>query len=494
MRNALNEPRIVVRADINDLLNRLPPHDLLIGMLRYGAHLPHLGTLRTPLKLLLSHMVAFEDASFFAGKQIVVLDDTIYRGHEMRRICAYLTGSCGVNAAAITRAVAVINERSTYETPEVFVKRLPYAEYIVWKEALASVVSADLRPTERDYPLYYFEVGDLSPGRVLSHLQHFGSLHPIRPNADAKTFRVTLTLAASMLGAQAFQVPGLTIEPVCKIRFHLYRDTPSSPLRMVVIPMAFCRLNTTEFFGSRADLTFATDAGLRSDFLREVHASNALDPNAFVYYLVSRTLGAVVLRNFLSRLAPRLGFVRMTSLDPSAVDGSVLYDLPNAYHEFYASMLQQLPLDVLDEQMALVDQDNADWSVRSHTPAQRKRDPMIPDTYQITEFVSSRSDQPQSAPGEPPLSTRPISHAQLFAEYDDPVFVSEALDDLIESGLLRATDSPLDPAHESWGRVLAPGGEYKAQEIETLSAAWGVEPGVTDDVVREELLELWGPF
>src|SRR5437899_870675 len=82
--------KVDVRGDIDELFSILPEYDVLIGMLRYGAHLPHLASVSSILTLLLSHMVPFMPREFFASKRLLVLDDTIYRGSEMSRMVATL--------------------------------------------------------------------------------------------------------------------------------------------------------------------------------------------------------------------------------------------------------------------------------------------------------------------------------------------------------------------------------------------------------------------
>lgn len=488
------EQDVDVSRDIESLLSRLPSHDMVIGMLRYGAHLPHLCELALPMNLVLSHIVPFMNRAAFADKKIVILDDTIYRGSEMQRIMQDLTDRMGVTLAQLYRAVAIVNSRSKY-LPDNDAPRLKDADYIVWKESLASLVRGGLRPTERDYPLYYFETADLSLGRMLSHLHRFGALHPASADLAGKAFRATLTLSSDLLG-DVRDLPGLDVEDVCKIRFHFYRTCENGPLRMVVIPMAFSRLTIDHFLESGSGEVLAANLGLRSAFYRDVYTSDSAEPRAFLYYMVSRSLGAVALNSFLTRLSARFGTATLVSLPSEKIDGNVRYVFPPLYTEFYEHVREALPLVSGGEQLDLVDSLN--WRPRDGgVQRELKRDPIIPESYQITEFVCAKTKPakwerkewvPNSELGQG------VAHRELLAYFRNPLFVSAALDDLIDSGLLRAQDCAMDAASNVWERMLFPGGEFKAQEIHTVADAWGVETGVSDDVVREELLELWGPF
>jgi hypothetical protein len=475
-----------VRADVAQLLHRLPEHDLVVGMLRYGAHLPHLCELDHDIPLLLSHMVAFEERSFYAEKRIVLLDDTIYRGTEMSRLWTYFVEQLGVPRESLVRAVVVVHAGSEYQ-PEIRIHTLKDADYIVWKESLASTIRGDIRPTERDYPLYYFDT-TVPIGRLLSILGGFGTLHAASADGAADVFRTTLVVNANAL-APLKSCPGLSIEDICQIKLHYYTDHITAKNRLVVIPMAFCRLSVPEFFSGGGDQVLARVLELPRTFYYDVLTSNCVDPQAFVYYLVSRSLCAVLLRSLLARVVPRLGNGSLTSLDPVVIDGHVRYRFPAAYEKFHGVVREMLPLTSSTEQLDLVDVDH--WALPLEERAGKlKADPIIPASYQITQMICSNAAQTATAS----LDQTGISHRELFKAFNRPTFVARALDDLIDSGLLRAVDAAVDVERTVWDRQLYTGGEFKAAEVHTLADAWAIEPDVSDEVVREELAELWGPF
>jgi hypothetical protein len=74
---------------ILDLFNKYIDEDaLVIGILRYGAHIPHLyyyaclrrGQKPKKIKLLLNHLLPFFPPDYYRNKKLILLDDTVYRG------------------------------------------------------------------------------------------------------------------------------------------------------------------------------------------------------------------------------------------------------------------------------------------------------------------------------------------------------------------------------------------------------------------------------
>src|SRR5947209_3947478 len=131
--------------------------EIVIGLLRYGAHIPHiyqnacLRESRQPrrIRLLLSHMLKFFPPEFYQRNKFLILDDTVYEGVEMNILLSTLLNDFQIPRESVRTATLIAHEQSEYEPdcPKPTL-RLPDAEYIAWKEELASLVRRDIRPTE----------------------------------------------------------------------------------------------------------------------------------------------------------------------------------------------------------------------------------------------------------------------------------------------------------------------------------------------------------
>ena len=157
-------------------------------------------------------MLGFFPLSFYADKDFLVVDDTVYEGTEMKRVLSLLTDDYGVPRSRIRTATLVVHEQSKFlsdcPSPP---RRLPDGEYIAWKEELATVVRRDIRPTERDHPLYYLEGQKLQLNQFLSIIEQYGNVHPVGDDWDAPVFRLSMTIDLAGFG-ELEGIPGLELE------------------------------------------------------------------------------------------------------------------------------------------------------------------------------------------------------------------------------------------------------------------------------------------
>ena len=226
----------------------LDEDEIVIGVLRYGAHIPHIyqnacvRAQKQPKKiqLLLSHMIRFFPGDFYSKNRFLLLDDTVYEGAEMSSLLNTLVNEFQVPRENVRTATLIAHEQSEIEPdcPQP-TERLADAEYIAWKEELAALVRRDIRPTERDHPLYYFKGGDLSLGKFLSLIQQFGHVHPVGSDWDAPVFRASVTLNPSLL-SELLQLDGLELDPVLKVR--LYWQQTVNGTQLTAAPMVFHQL------------------------------------------------------------------------------------------------------------------------------------------------------------------------------------------------------------------------------------------------------------
>src|ERR1035438_5136142 len=92
----------------------ITPNVVVVGALRYGAHLPAICKMTRPpgkeIRLLLSHLIDFFPPAYYENKQFLVLDDTVYQGRQMKDLIQKLLDR-GVPASAITSAAMVVHEQ-----------------------------------------------------------------------------------------------------------------------------------------------------------------------------------------------------------------------------------------------------------------------------------------------------------------------------------------------------------------------------------------------
>ena len=480
--------------------------EIVIGVLRYGAHIPHIyqnACVRAhkkpkKIQLMLSHMIRFFPCEFYRQNKFLLLDDTVYEGVEMSSLLNTLLDEFKVPRQNLRTATLIAHEQSEFEPdcPKP-TERLPDAEYIAWKEELASLVRRDIRPTERDHPLYYFKGGELPLGKFLSLIQEFGHVHPVGSDWDAPVFRASVTLNPSLL-SDLLQLDGLELDPVLKVR--LYWQQTASGTQLTAAPMVFHQLDIQQFLAKSAN-TIESLVGLQHDFFQRIY-SNHLETarGHMIFYFVGRSIAVLMLQRLLLQVIPRLEQIgcEAACVSPQEIDGFVEYVFPQEYLEFYEAAFASINAIVQtsspEDRLPFTDRPRK----QSRFPERANKDPLLPDMYEILEFMT-RNVAPAIWDGARWTPNKAISkgtsHRKLVSEFKDEVFVSAALDELLDSGLLRAKDVAIDSARMHFDREFFPGGEYNAVQVSRIADSWRYQTSAVDPLLAtEEALDLWGPY
>jgi len=490
-----------VISDVSSFLSdNIRDDEIVIGLLRYGAHLPHVyqkyNADAKDVTLLLSHMVYFQPPEYFRHKRFLILDDTVYRGIHMQRMHEWLIDRAAVEPSNIRCAALAVHRK---ERDGVLSKRtLNDVEYIVWKEELATIVRTDIRPTERDHPLYYFSSTDLTVGTLIHALQQTGEVHSTGPYRSGDVFRATLTLSSNVLEDLIPKLPGVEFDEICKLRFYTYEE--NGELCVVVVPIVLPIINLARAREAGTFEQIEKALRLPDGFFGSL--SGAIGPLETVeYYFLTRALGAIVLERVLGHLAKELRqFGHDLKVVPAEkVDGRVIYDFPQSYRTFHSTVISAQTAAIAERKEVRRQEPlfpDTNWQpVRVETVL--AKDPVLPDVYQLTSFIS-RHITPAVFNGVDWIPNYEIdvgvTHRQLLEEYRDPIFVSRALDELLDSGLLRAKDSLLDASTKTIGRTFLPGGEFKALAFIRLANAWDAVIKRNPEAVEVERRDLWGPF
>ena len=473
----------IVQHDIDTFLPQILAHgNRIVGVLRYGAHLPHLWKSDRPagpaVKVILSHMLEFMPPSEYAENTFVLLDDTIYRGRQMRHNIAKLE-ALGVEAGRIQTAALVLHQKSEYIPSIPPLRILPDEDYIRWKEEFAALVRRQRRSTDRDHPLYYFEIKGLTSGALLSAFERFGYVSSVGRGAYDPLYAFTVTIDSEVVretgvGSTRLQdFPGLHISDMCKIRF--YWEQHKQSLSLTAVPIVFCGLEFEKFISCGAEL-FEALTHVRLDALDYLRHSDAAW-RSFVFYLISRSVAGKLLLRFLEDFVPHIKSMggSIGSLDPEAQDFPVAYVFPQAYINFHRAMILQIT-DVLSADCPDSTMDLAfPWSrqaLEQHGPPRPQGCAGLPREYSVLEVLTRHYDPAVFdgqtwVPNEKPAP--PLDLNSLLATIGDPILVSTALDDLLDSGLLRAKDAPGEPTTPHYTRVFLPGGEYNALQVSRIA-------------------------
>jgi hypothetical protein len=444
----------------------------MVGLLRYGAHLPHVYQSTFPttsdqkIQLLLSHMLRFFPPEYFRGKRFIILDDTMYRGLSMEAARDALL-ECGVPANAISRAAVVVHDKCEI-TPDFKALRLPHPEYVAWKEQLAALVRNDIRPTERDHPLYYFAWPLSQVGSLIKAARMFDDFHVAGFGAAEQPFKFAVLTAPAIMDDVA-ALPGVRLNEPLKVRF--YCVSRGTSWQITTAPMAPSTIEVETFIRRGGGHRLAKLLGLPDVFfdgLYEQHGGRAREET--IYYFASRAISALLLGRVLEGIVKLLpAAIQLSSLSPHDVDGIVDYEFPDCYHRFHAAIYARLDCVVTGSA-------HNEPELFSHAKRLRKMpifddpDPLLPDSYRLLTLLAAKQDPAifladswQPTPGRHPG----LTYEELLRAYPYPSFISRALDDLLEDGLLRAVDSVVEPG--TYGRVFLPGGEYKAVEVSRLA-------------------------
>jgi hypothetical protein len=478
--------------------------EIVIGVLRYGAHLPHLyqnacrANSVTPkqIRLVLSHMLGFFPLNFYRNQRFLVIDDTVYEGTEMRRVTALLTDSYKIPKEQIRTATLIAHEGCEFvpSCPRPQMK-LADAEYVAWKEELATLVRRDIRPTERDHPLYYLAGEKLRLSQFLSVIEQYGAVHPVGDDWDVPVFRFTVTLGASAL-EDLIALPGIEFGSSAKIRFY-WRDAGDG-FQLTVAPIVFARVNVSGF-GKKS--TILEDLiGLHHGFFEGIESSDVRERDRMLFYFATRGLAAIVMLRLFSQILPLLNAadIGLKCVPAEKVDGYVKYIFPEQYEVFYGTIFERLKALISSpiEEMILPLAEK--WTKPEPSITLTRRDPALPQIYELLGFVTQNRN-PADWDGikwrAKNTENAGVTIKDLTNHFRDPVFVSSALDELLDSGLLRAMDYATDPTNSVFDRQVLPGGEYNAIHVSRIADTLSCSPAAIDpQLAMEEACELWGTY
>lgn len=480
---------------------------IVVGVLRYGAHIPHIyqnacvenGKEAKPIKLLLSHMLPFFPPEFYSKNKFLLLDDTVFRGIEILKLKSDLE-DLGVAKDNIRTATLVVHKDSKYE-PDFPIPsfRLREAEYIAWKEVLGSLVAGDFRPTERDHPLYFFGAKNIEIGQFLSVLQDYGEIHSVG-TWNSKVLKISLTIDAAIL-RPTLKLEGVDLGNTYKIRF--YWGQTSGMAKLTVVPMGFPVIDLKRFIDSGSSRTLARLLGLKESFYEDLCSiCHENYRGQMLFYFASRSISALLLGLFMEHVAPRLRSPE-SSLElysPDEIDDAVRYIFPQEYLDFYNVIFNKLKkimeVNVGVYSIPLFE----DWKKPDKADTYPQKDPLLPSIYTILSFLVKDIDPAiwdgrnwipnYSYPG------KGVSYQELLSEFKNTLFVSKALDELLESGLLRAKDWQIDENNKRFTRVFLPGGEYNAVAVSRIAETLVYQTPFSIDpkVIEEEAIDLWGPY
>jgi hypothetical protein len=478
--------------------------EVVIGVLRYGAHLPHLyqnaclERSATPkrIRLVLSHMLGFFPLEFYHDQRFLVVDDTVYEGTEMRRLLSVLTDAYNVPRKQIRTATLIAHEGSEFvpDCPNPPLK-LSDAQYIAWKEELATLVRRDIRPTERDHPLYYVEGEKLKLNQFLSVIEQFGNVHPVGDDWDAPVFRFSVTVDISSFSDLA-GLPGVELDRFAKIRFYWREDKKG--FQLTIAPIAFARVDLPAFLKESSALARLIDVG--ENFFTRIESSTVTERGKMLYYFATRGLAALIMHRLFKQVTQTLRQfdVSLRCVPPEKVDGFVNYIFPAEYNAFYASAFASLQAIISpsteDSDLPLAEK----WIKPENSTIGPRRDPALPQIYEILEYVvKDRDPAVWNGVRWTPASDKcgGVTVRELVTHFKDSIFVSAALDELLDSGLLRAKDEVVHSTNAVFERQVLPGGEYNAIHVSRIADTLRCSPAAIDpQLAMEEACELWGPY
>lgn len=489
-----------LKSQVVDFVDRyISEEEVVVGVLRYGAHLPHVYQRACQerhqqpktIRLLLSHMLGFFPPDFYSNRRFLLLDDTVYEGVVMTEKLAEIT-RLGAAPDHVRTATLVAHELSEFEPdcPKPTV-RLEDAQYIAWKEELAFVVRQDIRPTERDHPLYYFKGEQLGLGDFLAIIENYGKLHPVGSDWTAPVFRASLTVDCDVLkDIGAF--PGIELDKVAKIR--IYYQKLDSGYQVTTAPIVFASVEVSTFV-RESGRKLAKLVGLEESFFEVIYSSR---PPEMVYYFATRCIAAILLNRFLVEVIPELKHrgCGLTMIPPAVIDGHVKYVFPQEYIIFYEAITSQLEAVLTARLDRSVLPLGNNWRLPECKSMKHEPGRLLPDVYRLLEFLT-RAAEPAEWDGKrwlPCKTTKGVSFKEIAHEFPDVCFVSEALDELLDSGLIRARDYPRMQASTNYlTREFLSGGEYKALQVSRIADTWRYRVGDVNPTLAEaESLELWG--
>lgn len=483
--------------------------DIVVGILRYGAHIPHIyqnicreiSVQPKPINLLLSHMLPFFPREYYENKNIILLDDTVYSGHELEKLRKDLVSKFGVPDANIHTAALVVHEDSKI-MPDFPEKKpvLKNAEYIAWKEILGSLVAQDIRPTERDHPLYFFEAKHIEVGRFLDILQDYGQLHSVGA-WKSQVLKISLTIDSTNLEKE-ISLLGVDLGNFYKVR--IYWRKSGDGAKFTIVPMGFPVIRLDEFIATKSSRELAKKAGLKETFFEDIHYSCHNDfCQLILFYFASRTIYALLLELLLKEISPALDALGcdINLLDSRDVDDSVNYIFPSAYNEFYSTIFKKLAVATETRFDPNIKKISDAWKKPQNSFVPSQIDSLLPSPYKILGFLAKDLNPAlwngkKWIPNYDNLDRVGRSFQDILAEFGEPMFVSKSLDYLLESGLLRAKDLQVVGEANCFTRVFLPGGEYNAIRVSRIADVLEYKPSFNYNpaIAEEEAIELWGPY
>jgi len=485
-----------VREEIYAFRDRLPAGgQIYVGVLRYGAHLPHLWddprdtvetSSRPRVQLILSHMLDFLPPEIFQGtSHFVVLDDTVYRGRQMEKHVGRLN-ALGVSMERITTAAVVVHEKSRF-TPTIISRKLNDREYVQWKDCFTKLVRTQLRSTDRDHPLYFFEVQNLSSGQLLSILETFGNVASIDDSSYGPVYAFAVNMdSRTLLGdlglpVDLWNTSGIEIEDLCKIR--LYWEEYNGKLSLTLVPIVFCTIASEALIQTHGDM-FANFTGIPLSALDYLKAKED-SWGRFAFFLLSRAIASKVLEAFLIDFTSRLKTysASIKRLDAEERDLPVSYVFPDAYVRCYGEITKRI--DAILDDSAASDKHPLFFSGMSakvkRSDSQGYASSGLPRKYDVVKALC-QDDDPAMFDGREWLAndvcSRGVTFSTLVSAVRDPLLVSCALDDLLDSGLLRAGDGNVAALGEQpkYSRIYLPGGEFNVVLVSRLALSCRTVP------------------
>jgi hypothetical protein len=475
------EPNTVRRQVEEFLSSQLRQDEITIGLLRYGAHLPHIyqrlseGLGVQPMTLLISHMLEFFPRSWYEGKRFLILDDSVYQGVAMKEASERLQ-ACGVPRSHFRTAALVVHERCPESVVDEFLlKPLSHHEYVAWKECLTAVVRDDVRPTERDHPLYYFSSPDLRVSQLVERARSLGAVHVSRTEPPA-LFKFTLTVDPAVLAD--VNIPGISVGAPCLVRFYCDERRHGDAWHITTVPIVATEIDMEEFLKEGGN-QLAEILGLPSTFYAEVGKGITGDSNKMKYFFANRGMAALLLSRCLQALTSATGDapIELNWMSPQKFDGLVNYCFPEAYSDVFHPAMQQMLSDAIASSITTPLSTSAFIEPSRPRTSQFRSDPFLPDVTQLACAVTNAAAPKRwdsDASNSSSFARSGATYRELLATFGDPVFVSAALDELLDDGMLRARDAEIERGH--FARLFIPGGEYRALEVLRLATAWQTDP------------------
>jgi len=181
---------------------------------------------------------------------------------------------------------------------------------------------------------------------------------------------------------------------------------------------------------------------------------------------------------------------------PEVVDGHVDYIFPAEYLHFYRVVTDQITKILASTaQTSMLPLGDA-WKLPECSLIEREPGRLLPDVYRILEFMTRQGD-PALWDGKrwlPRKSVNGVSFQEIVGHFGDVCFVSAALDELLDCGLIRARDYQRNRTSGTYMvREFLSGGEYKALQVSRIADTWRFEAPAVNPTLREaEALDLWG--